>query len=407
MRVVASIAGLVSSTQNCSGQGYYYPEDVALGLPAACECLQCFTGVQCEIEDRECALDVTTVELSAAMPWFDQNAKMVEENLGSHYHMDYLDKPAWLAPEPGHFHMASARLSSRLNSTIRELHRVVGNAETDGYQVVVGSGAIQLLTGLAHLLAPTSDTSLYAEAPFWGCWTLLADFVQNLTLTNRTDLQPSKVVELVTSPNNPNGHAMRPTYTSGAARISDFVYYWPHMTNITSKRTEDIMVFSMSKLAGFSSSRVGWALIKDAQLAAALDHYIFMNGQGAGVEAQYRAVKVLGAIAESEKTKTKSFFSDTRRIFEMRWAQLRTVLEHSTRYSLSDTTPGVPFAWVRCTGTPDCTADFARVKVRVGPGSEYGDTDAAHVRLTLYQDEASFQLMLRRIGRLVQEELVV
>ena len=47
------------------------------------------------------------------------------------------------------------------------------------------------------------------------------------------------------------------------------------------------------------SPRFGWALIKDRTVAAALDHYLFLHGQGPGVEAQYRAARILDAIRRS------------------------------------------------------------------------------------------------------------
>jgi len=385
---------------SCSGNGYLYVEDEALGLEPACECLSCYTGANCSVLDDTCVVGVGVVELSALLPWF-ANREDVAVNIGPTYHMDYMHSNSLLSEEA-----ASQRVMRTLNETIRGLHADVGNAETDGYQLVIGAGAMQLLSSVTHVLAKRKGMKLFSAVPYWDVFEQIGNSPDNLTFTTDATLDPSNIIEVVTSPNNPNGHTTSAQYppSTVAGTVHDFVYNWPHMTAMTRKHAEDVMVFSLSKLTGYSASRVGWALIKDRDLAEDVSGHIFLNGQGAGVEAQYRAVEVLRSIRRSLKT-DDDFFASANETFSKRWQQLKAALDPS-RFTLQDTVEGPPFAWVRCHGTANCAKDFQAAKIGVGAGSDYGGSDAEHVRLTLYQDQSTFDLMVQRIRAMRSEALV-
>lgn len=67
-----------------------------------------------------------------------------------------------------------------------------------------------------------------------------------------------KTIELVTSPNNPDGALRRPQLVGeGRNPVFDLAYYWPHFTSITGPMAEDIMMFTLSKLTGHAGSRIG------------------------------------------------------------------------------------------------------------------------------------------------------
>ena len=74
----------------CSGHGMQYPEDVALGLPAACECYQCYGGSTCTELMDNCTVDVTTVELTAFGAWFGAKPNETSCSLTPLYHQEYL-----------------------------------------------------------------------------------------------------------------------------------------------------------------------------------------------------------------------------------------------------------------------------------------------------------------------------
>ena len=65
-------------------------------------------------------------------------------------------------------------------------------------------------------------------------------------------------IELVTSPNNPDGHSRQAVVNrSEGILIHDFAYYWPQYTPITSAADHDLMLFTVSKSTGHAGMRIG------------------------------------------------------------------------------------------------------------------------------------------------------
>lgn len=65
-------------------------------------------------------------------------------------------------------------------------------------------------------------------------------------------------IELVTSPNNPDGSIRGPVVNRGDGKVvHDLAYYWPQYTAITHQADHDIMLFTFSKSTGHAGSRIG------------------------------------------------------------------------------------------------------------------------------------------------------
>jgi L-tryptophan--pyruvate aminotransferase len=65
-------------------------------------------------------------------------------------------------------------------------------------------------------------------------------------------------IEVVNSPNNPDGTLRESVVKSGHGNlIYDLAYYWPQYTAITSAADHDIMLFTCSKCTGHAGSRIG------------------------------------------------------------------------------------------------------------------------------------------------------
>jgi hypothetical protein len=149
----------------CVGnRGVFYAEDQVLGLDSVCECNQCYYGKRCELLKENCTVDATTVEMTFAREFFEAQSEI---DVSSQYHLDYLDNPSWL------YGSSRNRISSALNNTIRKLHDTVGNLPegSSSYQLVVGAGAMQLLTASVASLAKISNTSscnLAVQRPYWA-----------------------------------------------------------------------------------------------------------------------------------------------------------------------------------------------------------------------------------------------
>lgn len=67
-------------------------------------------------------------------------------------------------------------------------------------------------------------------------------------------------IELVTSPNNPDGSIREAVVKGGEGFVvHDLAYYWPQYTAMTSAADHDVMLFTASKCTGHAGSRIGYA----------------------------------------------------------------------------------------------------------------------------------------------------
>jgi L-tryptophan--pyruvate aminotransferase len=65
-------------------------------------------------------------------------------------------------------------------------------------------------------------------------------------------------IELVCSPNNPDGAIREAVLSSDTGKtIHDLAYYWPQYTPITRRADHDIMLFTVSKSTGHAGTRIG------------------------------------------------------------------------------------------------------------------------------------------------------
>lgn len=65
-------------------------------------------------------------------------------------------------------------------------------------------------------------------------------------------------IELVTSPNNPDGFVRQSVVNrSGGILVHDLAYYWPQYTSISYPADHDLMLFTVSKSTGHAGTRIG------------------------------------------------------------------------------------------------------------------------------------------------------
>ena len=59
------------------------------------------------------------------------------------------------------------------------------------------------------------------------------------------------------------------------------VHYWPSLVDESKivPLDEDTTVFSLSKLAGYASQRMGWAWVKDSEIVRLMNEYISLTTQ--------------------------------------------------------------------------------------------------------------------------------
>uniref|UniRef100_A0A7N0U0Z5 Alliinase C-terminal domain-containing protein n=2 Tax=Kalanchoe fedtschenkoi TaxID=63787 RepID=A0A7N0U0Z5_KALFE len=273
-------------------------------------------------------------------------------------------------------------MEPELSDAIRRLHSVVGNAVAEDKFIVVGTGSTQLLFAALYALTCTNSHLLdqpvpvVSAAPFYSCYPGIADLVRSGLYKWGGDAgkfdREEPFIEIVNSPCNPDGSIRGPVVPQNDSRkgklIHDFAYFWPQYTPIGAPADHDIMLFTLSKCTGHAGSRIGWALVKDRSLAEKMVGFINIATIGVSKDAQLRAAKLMGALAD-QCGRENDFFKYGQRLLTDRWRRLREVVDKSEVFTVKDYEsdycsffkdifkPNPAFAWLSCDHISD-TASF-------------------------------------------------
>ncbi|KAJ4807666.1 Tryptophan aminotransferase-related protein 2 [Rhynchospora pubera] len=310
---------------------------------------------------------------------------------------------------------------------VRRLHRIVGNAVTHAHHIIVGVGSTQLIHALLFALSATNTrhpVSVVSAAPFYSMYPGITDFLKSGLFRWAGDATSFKVngsssfIEIVCSPNNPDGTLRRAVLSTEAGKlVHDLAYYWPQYTPMRGPADEDIMLFTVSKATGHAGTRIGWALVRDADIASRMVKFIEMNSIGVSKDSQVRAARILQVISDGyelpDPDSTTSFFHFSRRLLADRWQRLRRAVEESGRFSLpqfssefceftkehTETYPA--FAWLRCDdeSIEDCEGFFKSMKVLTRSGRHFG-AGSEYIRISMLDRARNFDLFVERIASL-------
>ncbi|XP_022683459.1 tryptophan aminotransferase-related protein 2 [Setaria italica] len=308
---------------------------------------------------------------------------------------------------------------------VRRLHRLVGNAIVDGYHLLVGTGSTQLFQAALFALSPAEDgepMSVVSPAPYYSSYPSVTNFLNSGLYRwdgdANTTFAGDTCIELVCSPNNPDGGIRKAVTKSKSGKtIHDFAYYWPQYTPITEAADHDIMLFTVSKCTGHAGTRLGWALVKDMEVAQKMTKFIELNTIGVSKDSQLRAAKILKVVCDgyelSPTSKVNLLFHFAQRKMAERWSRLRAVVATSGIFSLPDklssycmfakevVSANPPFAWLRChkDGVEDFESFLRERKIITRGGSKFG-VDERVVRISMLDTDEAFNVFLGRIASL-------
>jgi hypothetical protein len=382
----------------CSGNGFVEPDVMT------CECFDCFTGPDCKVQVVNCSIDATTADAGMYEEYFERHAA------SSAALFRPLDIPAWYRPPyqppfvmPSRF---ATPFASRVYKSVSALHASVGNFNTAGKTLIMGSGSTQVIRALLAVAAQRAGHPLwvYARPPYYSAFKGWADEnpARTFGLTNRTDLPADQVVEIVTWPGNPDGQMSPPAYPNASMVIYDLVYYWPSSFPNISTLDVDVAVFSQSKLSGHAASRFGWAWLKDANIAMATIGFFFSETYGTSIDGIYRSMTINdGLVAGTAPSSSINFFKDASVEFASRWVQLQQVFQKTTKFVLRSA-PNTWFAWIECVGVQgSCTTVFDQWRIR----GKFGDGEAGvegYIRLNLNLRASTWKLLMDRLNAMFQ-----
>ncbi|CAA7035993.1 unnamed protein product [Microthlaspi erraticum] len=307
-------------------------------------------------------------------------------------------------------------LEPELAKAIKALHGAIGNAATEERYIVVGTGSSQLCQAALFALSSLSEVkpvSIVAATPYYSTYVEEASYLQSKLYKwegdARTFDKNGPYIEMMTSPNNPDGTIREPVVNRSGKVIHDFAYYWPHYTPITRRQDHDLMLFTFSKITGHAGSRIGWALVKDIEVAKRMVQYLTINSIGVSKESQTRATTILNEITKICRNKSESFFEYGFEKMKSRWERLREVVDSGDTFTL----PNYPqafcnffgksisnspaFAWLGCKEERDLGSLLKENKVLTRGGDRCG-CDKKYVRVSMLSRDDDFDIFLHRLA---------
>lgn len=254
----------------------------------------------------------------------------------------------------------------KLKKRIKEIHKKIGNAYIKNKHIVVAAGASQIILGLMNVLRESFPfDSAYAIPPHFSRFPTFANYAQlNWKLGDTSIL-------LTSNPNNPDSIIRNTSETI----ILDACYNWPQYTNQVKKYDHPIVVFSLSKATGHASTRIGWAIIEDEELAKKLEHHIEITTGGLSIDAQIKAEKIL----EHQLQSTYTVFDYGKHVLYERWKVLNKLSTNKKIAFSLENTSGM-FLWAK----GKCPDNIKHIK-----GSDLKSTDD-YFRLNIGCTEEDF-----------------
>ncbi|KAG6476639.1 tryptophan aminotransferase-related protein 1-like [Zingiber officinale] len=315
-------------------------------------------------------------------------------------------------------------LNAQLTHQIRRLHNLVGNAIAgDDRFIIVGTGSSQLFQASLYALSPpdaAEPMSVVSLAPYYSTYAPMTDLLQSRLhkwAGDASKFAGDRYIEIVCTPNNPDGSIREAVLCSGDGKtIHDLAYYWPQYTAITHAADHDIMLFTLSKITGHAGSRIGWAVVKDREVAKRMMHYITLNSIGVAKEAQLRAEKILQVVSDGyENTPNPDvemkLFHFGREKLAVRWRKLVEAVQASGIFTvpsfepafcnfIGEVTENLPaFAWIKCekNEVEDLERYLKEKGVIVRGGIQFG-MEARYARISMLDRDSTFDLFLERLS---------
>eukprot|EP00250_Pteridium_aquilinum_P003342 c13657_g1_i1 orf=211-1656(+) len=427
---VASVEAELAASFNCSGHGSVYVEMLFSRAHdgVACECDECFTGLHCQHVIPDCPAIVHSGDPLIFLPYWRQNDEASAVLIPGSYRIGY---------------ELSRTLIPGLEKEIRAMHKMVGNAVTEGRYIVVGQGETQLMMAMYTVVSMESQglpVNVVVTPPYYDAYERQVKTVKPGSLTwGRPSLDEEShanwvPLEIVVSPNNPDGSIRTGVFKDPKTRtVYDLAYYWPHYTPITGPLDTDIMFFTLSKLTGHAGSRIGWAIVKDFAVYEKMVTALMLNSVSASHEAQLRAAQLLRTVREgyaksknlelqslpTEYAAQQLLFHYVHTKLQSRWERMSRLFRGSDRFLIEQdlepkycnffnkTVPrGPAFAWIRCQREEDesCVSIFKEAGI-VGRGGERCGVTDRYVRLSMLSTDYAFENLLTHVQALLSKQL--
>lgn len=261
-----------------------------------------------------------------------------------------------------------------LQDCIRNIHQQEENANTKDKTIVVGAGATQLLSAILRVY----NKPAIANPPYFMRFPDIAYAAK----VHWKDCP--KAVEIITSPNNPDGKIpLNDTLSSQTDQLFDLSYNWNQYT-LPIEYNQDVMIFSLSKATGHASTRIGWALFKDASVAQQVTNHIEYSTCGVSIEAQTKAIKIL----KHQLSTNNTCFKYGRKILTKRHRELNNMKLPFTKISNNGM-----FLWLQMVNPEEY---FTKLNIDVVYGTAFG-MPPFYARVNIGCSEKNFRELKKRL----------
>ncbi|XP_042018869.1 tryptophan aminotransferase-related protein 2-like [Salvia splendens] len=120
------------------------------------------------------------------------------------------------------------------------------------------------------------------------------------------DRNDQPYIEMVTSPNNPDGELRGHVVNkANGMLVHDLAYYWPQYMAITEPADNNVMLFTISKCTGHAGSRI----VQDLNVAKRMVKFLEISTIGVSKEAQLRSINILEMISTNSCPSNYSEFT--------------------------------------------------------------------------------------------------
>ena len=217
---VPNVPALDGSRSACSDHGIMFAD-----AGGVCACFDCWSGRICSERQPD-----------------SSTSCIVSANSGTPYMYEsyWVEHPRAAITIAASYHIGYGDTVPRLEAAIRSMHKLVGNAVVDSSKhIVIGIGSTELINAAMYALSdnidpvrPRSPAMVWSQSPFYSGYTKPAGFFRSQSFQWAWDVDPNAsssvapsssadqtVIELVTSPNNPDGHIRTPQVSGRFSRV--------------------------------------------------------------------------------------------------------------------------------------------------------------------------------------------
>ncbi|KAJ4829532.1 Tryptophan aminotransferase- protein 2, partial [Turnera subulata] len=235
--------------------------------------------------------------------------------------------------------------------------------------------------------------SVVSAAPYYSAYPALVDCLKSGIHKWAGDAakfnKDGPFIELITSPNNPDGYNRGPAvHRTGGKLFHDLAYYWPQYAAISSSADHEIMLFTVSKSTGHAGMRIGLG-ITYSHVARKMVKFIELSTIGVSKDSQLRAASVLKVVSDSCEhpgpASNQSLFDEVHNLMATRWSRLRGAVKQSVLFTLPDFSPAFckfrgqyfepqpAFAWLKCEEPiEDCQVFLRKYKILTRSLRQFG-----------------------------------